>query len=69
MKTTYTFTRGKYKRNMPFYEVKHHGKTIRFSGKTKAINYAKSIANNIFNPNTSRIDIVNTETGEVTKFQ
>lgn len=69
MNRTWKFRRNGYTRNLPFYEVRHNGKRMVFSGKTKAINYAKSIEQNLFNPIRHRIDIVNTDTGEVTKFQ
>lgn len=61
--------KGGYTRKLPFYEVHHMGKCRRFSGKTKAEQYARSIGQNLFNQYNGRIDIVNTQTGEVHKFQ
>lgn len=69
MVTTWQLNKNGFKRNLPFYEVHHNGKYRRFSGKTKAENYARSIGKNLFNQYNGRIDIVNTQTGEVTKFQ
>lgn len=69
MSRTWKFTRNGYTRNLPFYEVHHNGKRMVFSGKTKAINYAKSISQDLFNPIRQRIDIVNTQTGECIKYQ
>lgn len=69
MKTTWKLKKGTYSRNLPFYEVHHKGKYRRFSGRTKAEAYARSIGQNLFNPYQGRIDIINTQTGEITKFQ
>ena len=66
---TWTIKKNGYTRKLPFYEVHHAGKYLRFSGKTKAEAYARSIGQNLFNQYNGRIDIVNTQTGEITKFQ
>lgn len=70
MKTTWQLNKNGYKRNLPFYEVHHNGKRHKFSGKTRALNYAMSISRNLFNQNdNSQIDIVNTQTGEIYRLQ
>lgn len=70
MKTTWQLNKNGFKRNLPYYEVHHDGKHRRFSGKTKAYKYAETIGRNLLNPNsTTKIDIVNTQTGESYRFQ
>lgn len=70
MNSTWQLNKNGFKRNLPYYEVHHNGNYRRFSGKTKAINYAQSIGRNLFNPNNNdRIDIVNTQTGQIYRYQ
>lgn len=69
MRTEWKMQKKGFTRNLPFYEVHHGGRYKRFSGKTKAENYAKSIGKSLFNPYNGRIDIVNTQTGEMWRYQ
>lgn len=69
MENTWTLNKNGFKRKLPFYEVHHNGRYRRFCGRTKAEQYARSIGQNLFNPYNGKIDIINTTTGEIYKYQ